>query len=93
MERSDFFRVSVGHHRKKDIFQIFTSLVHLKDAWIFVDRIEQELLARIVSEMNQPVPDPTTLTRPQAIPESSTASEPEEEDADMLGEFFLILFQ
>ncbi|XP_068730212.1 TALPID3 protein-like isoform X1 [Montipora capricornis] len=46
--------------------------------------IEQELLARIVSEMNQPVPDPTTLTRPQAILESSTASEPEDEDADML---------
>ena len=49
-------------------------------------RIEQELLARIVSEMNQPVPDPTTQIRPQATPESSTVSEPEDEDADMLGE-------
>jgi len=46
--------------------------------------IEQELVARIVSEMNQPVPDPTALTRPQATPESSTVSEPEDEDADML---------
>ena len=53
---------------------------------LFVYRIEQELLARIVSEMNQPVPDPTALTRPQATPESSTASELEDEDADMLGE-------
>lgn len=53
---------------------------------LFVFRIEQELLARIVSEMNQPVPDPTTMTRPQATPESSTISEPEDEDADMLGE-------
>lgn len=52
----------------------------------FLFRIEQELLARIVSEMNQPVPDPTALTRPQATPESSTVSEPEDEDADVLGE-------
>lgn len=46
--------------------------------------IEQELLARIVSEMNQPVPDPTTLIRPQATPESSIVSETEDEDDDML---------
>ena len=52
-------------------------------------RIEQELLARIVSEMNPPVPDPTTLIRPHTTttPESSTVSETEDEDADMLGEF------
>jgi len=48
--------------------------------------IEQELLARIVSEMNPPAPDPTTLIRPQSTPDSSTVSEPEDEDADMLGE-------
>lgn len=53
---------------------------------MFVFRIEQELLARIVSEMNQPVPDPTTLIRPHTTPDSSTVSEPEDEDADMLGE-------
>ncbi|XP_044179361.1 TALPID3 protein-like isoform X2 [Acropora millepora] len=46
--------------------------------------IEQELLARMVSEMNQPASDPTTLIRPQATPESSTGSEPEDDDADML---------
>lgn len=46
--------------------------------------IEQELLARIVSEMNPPVPDPTTLIRPHTTPESSTVSETEDEDADML---------
>ena len=57
---------------------------------LFVYRIEQELLARIVSEMNQPVPDPTALIRPQATPESSTVSEPEDEDADMLGEYKLV---
>ena len=53
---------------------------------LFLIRIEQELLARIVSEMNQPAPDPTTLIRPQSTPDSSTVSEPEDEDADMLGE-------
>lgn len=51
-------------------------------------RIEQELLARIVSEMNQPAPDPTTLIRPQSTPDSSTVSELEDEDADMLGELW-----
>ena len=55
----------------------------------FVYRIEQELLARIVSEINQPVPDPTSLIRPLATPESSTASEPEDEDADILGELLI----
>ena len=45
-------------------------------------------MARIVSEMNQPVPDPTTLIRPQATPESSIVSETEDED-DMLGEYHL----
>lgn len=49
-------------------------------------RIEQELLARIVSEMNQPAPDPTTLIRAQSTPDSSTVSESVDEDADMLGE-------
>ena len=46
-------------------------------------------MARIVSEMNQPVPDPTTLIRPQATPESSIVSETEDEDDDddMLGEY------
>lgn len=53
---------------------------------LFLVRIEQELLAQIVSEMNQPAPDPTTLIRPQSTPDSSTVSEPEDEDADMLGE-------
>lgn len=44
-------------------------------------------MARIVSEMNQPVPDPTTLIRPQSTPESSTVSESaEDDDAHMLGE-------
>lgn len=56
------------------------------DLNFFLVRIEQELLARIVSEMNQPAPDPTTLIRPQSTPDSSTVSEPEDEDADMLGE-------
>lgn len=51
-------------------------------------RIEQELLARIVCEMNQPAPDPTTLIRPQSTPDSSTVSELEDEDADMLGELW-----
>ena len=51
-------------------------------------RIEQELLARIVSEMNGPVPDPTVARRTQPTPDSSVVSESEqgEEDADMLGE-------
>lgn len=57
------------------------------------DRIEQELLARMVSEMNQPASDPTTLIRPQATPESTTGSEPEDDDADMLGEFFSYLWE
>lgn len=47
--------------------------------------IEQELLARIVSEMNQPVTDPTTLIRPQSTPESSsTVSETGDEDEEFL---------
>lgn len=46
-------------------------------------------MARIVSEMNRPVPDPTTLIRPQATPESSIVSETEDEDDDMLGEYHL----
>lgn len=49
-------------------------------------------MARIVSEMNQPVPDLTTLIRPQATPESSIVSETEDEDDDdddMLGEYHL----
>lgn len=45
----------------------------------------------MVSEMNQPASDPTTLIRPQATPASTTGSEPEDDDADMLGEFFYCL--
>ena len=45
-------------------------------------------MARIVSEMNQPASDPTTLIRPQSTPDSSTVSEQEDEDADMLGELW-----
>lgn len=45
----------------------------------------------MVSEMNQPAPDPTTLIRPQATPESTIGSEPEDDDADMLGELFSYL--
>lgn len=46
--------------------------------------VEQELLARIVSEMNQPVPDPTALTILQTTPESNTEPDSESDDADML---------
>nr|ACJ61010.1 talpid3-like protein [Nematostella vectensis] len=41
--------------------------------------IEQELLARIVSEMNKPLPDPTTVTKPSDLtPDSSVVSESED---------------
>ena len=50
-------------------------------------RVEQELLARIVSEMNQPVPDPTLpARRTEATPDSSVVPDDgATEDADMLG--------
>lgn len=47
-------------------------------------RVEQELLARIVSEMNQPLPDPTLVARTPS--ESSLDSSVATDDGDMLGE-------
>ena len=50
-------------------------------------------MARIVSEMNQPVPDPTALTILQTTPESNTEPDSESDDADMLCELlFVIVF-
>lgn len=48
-------------------------------------------MARIVSEMNQPVPDPTALTTLQTTPESSTESDSESDDADMLCELLIVI--
>lgn len=48
-------------------------------------------MARIVSEMNQPVPDPTALTILQTTPESNTEPDSESDDADMLCELLIVI--
>ena len=57
--------------------------------WLIFPRIERELLALIVSEVNEPMPDPTSFTRTQGTPESSPLSESEDEDADRLSKIDL----
>ena len=44
-----------------------------------------------MSEMNQPVPDPTSLTILQTTPESNTEPDSESDDADVLCELLIVI--